>query len=253
VTLAGAGAITTHGSTGAVPIASLAKMMTAYVILNDHPLAATSQQGPPITVSAADAALYRKEAAAGQSAVKVVAGERITEREALEALLLQSANNLAVLLANWDAGSVSAFLDRMNQAASRLGLRQTRYTDPAGFDEGTVSTAVDQVRLAVAAMGSPAFAAIVALPSVVVPVAGNIMNSNSMLGVDGIVGIKTGYTAASGGTMVVAASVTIAGGRRVLIIGAVFGVPGGSTVVHNRTLDAGDALVTGVERWLGAS
>jgi D-alanyl-D-alanine carboxypeptidase (penicillin-binding protein 5/6) len=248
VTVSGAVGITTHGASGPVPIASLAKVMTAYVILTDHPLAGSSQ-GPSITVTQDDVAEYAADAAAGGSVVEVRAGERLTERQALEALLLHSANNLAVLLADWDADGVSGFLRRMNGAASRLGLGSTHYADPAGLDQRTVSTASDQVRLAVAALGLPVFASIIALPSAVVPVAGTVVNYDTMLGVDGIVGVKTGYTTAAGGTMLVAARAT-AHGNKVLIVGAMLGVPGGAATVFGRTLDAADQLVVGVERSL---
>jgi len=242
-------AITTHGATGPVPIASIAKIMTAYVILTDHPLSGSSQ-GPTIKVTADDADAYAADLAAGGSVVEVRAGERLTERQAIEGMLLQSANNVAVLLADWDSGSVSRFLGRMNTAASRLGLGSTHYADPAGFDQHTVSTAADQVRLAVAALGLPVFASIVALPSAVLPVAGTVVNYDTMLGVDGIVGVKTGYTHAAGGTMVVAARTTVHGDQ-VLIVGAVLGVPGTDTTTFGRTLDAGDQVVVGAEHWLG--
>ena len=248
MTVSGGVRITTHGASGPVPIASLAKVMTAYVILTDHPLSGSSQ-GPLITVTDDDAALYAADAAAGGSVVEVKAGEQLTERQALEAMLLRSANNLAVLLADWDAEGVSGFVGRMNAAASRLGLGSTHYADPAGVDQHTVSTAADQVRLAVAALGLPVFALIVALPSAAVPVAGTVVNYDTMLGVDGIVGVKTGYTDAAGGTMVVAARTT-AHGSKVLIVAAILGVPGGAATAFGRTLDAADQVVVGVERWL---
>ncbi len=241
--------ITTHGATRPVPIASLAKIMTAYVILTAHPLTGSSQ-GPTITVTAADADAYAADLAAGGSVVEVRAGERITERQALAAMLLGSANNLATLLGSWDAGSVPRFVGRMNATAARLGLGSTHYAEPAGWDQHTVSTAADQVRLAQAALGLPAFASIVASPSVAVPVVGVIVNYNTMLGVNGIVGVKTGYTHTAGGTMVVAVRTT-AHGHDVLIVGAVLGIPGTDTTSFGRTLDAGDQLVVGVERWLG--
>jgi D-alanyl-D-alanine carboxypeptidase (penicillin-binding protein 5/6) len=248
VTVSGGARITTHGASGPVPIASLAKVMTAYVILTDHPLSGSSQ-GPVITVTDDDAALYAADAAAGGSVVEVKAGEQLTERQALEAMLLHSANNLAVLLADWDARNVPGFLGRMNASAARLGLASTHYADPAGVDQDTVSTAADQVRLAVAALGLSVFASIVVLPSAVVPVAGSVVNYDTMLGVDGIVGVKTGYTDAAGGTMLVAARTT-AHGSKVLIVAAILGVSGGAATAFGRTLDAADQLVVGVERWL---
>ena len=87
-----------------VPIASLAKIMTAYVVLRGHPLPAGGP-GPAITVTAADTAAYASDQRQGQSVVQVAPGEKLTERQALEAMLVPSGNNIASMLARWDAGS----------------------------------------------------------------------------------------------------------------------------------------------------
>ena len=102
---------------------------------------------------------------------RVAAGEQLTERRALQALLLPSANNIAAVLARWDAGSEERFVARMNAAARSLGMAHTRYTDPSGYDEATVSTAADQVRIVDRTMHLHAFAATVALPSATLPAA----------------------------------------------------------------------------------
>jgi D-alanyl-D-alanine carboxypeptidase (penicillin-binding protein 5/6) len=145
--------------------------MTAYVILLDHPLP-EAEQGPDITVEPSEAAAYSSQAREGDSLVAVAAGEVISERQALEALLLPSADNMAWILARWDAGSQAAFTAKMNATARRLGMTGTNYTDASGLDSSTVSTAADQVRLGMAAMGVPALAAITAMPTAVVPVVG---------------------------------------------------------------------------------
>ena len=189
----GTGILATHGGTRSSPIASLAKIMTAYVVLRDHPLR-PGQAGPRLAVTSADVAAYRRDAKQGQSVVKVAAGEHLTEREALAALLVPSGNNIADLLAAWDAGSRSAFVAKMNDQGRSLGLRGTRYTDPSGVAPGTVSTAADQYRLAVRALRLAVFRQIVALPQVQLPVAGLMYNVNSGLGQLGIDGIKTGST-----------------------------------------------------------
>ena len=105
----------------------------------------------------------------GQSVAEVKVGEVLTERQALEALLLPSANNLATLLAEWDAGSEVAFVAKMNAMARRMGLVHTRYVDASGYEPGTVSTARDQVRLALSAIRIRAFATIVDTKQVPVP------------------------------------------------------------------------------------
>jgi serine-type D-Ala-D-Ala carboxypeptidase (penicillin-binding protein 5/6) len=222
VGLPGTGLLGTHGGSRPVPIASLAKMMTAYVVLGDHPLPADGP-GPVITVTAADAAAYASDRRQGQSVVPVVPGEKLTERQALEGLLVPSGNNIAALLAGWDAGSQRAFVAKMNARARWLGLGGTRYADASGADPGTVSTAGDQFRLTVDALQIAAFRQIVAMPQVMLPVAGLAYNVNAALGHDGIVGVKTGSTSQAGGCLAFAALRTVAGGQ-VLIVGVVLGV-----------------------------
>jgi D-alanyl-D-alanine carboxypeptidase (penicillin-binding protein 5/6) len=181
-----------------VPIASLAKVMTAYLVLRDHPLG--DGDGPlDVPVSEADVEDTARRAAQDESIVKVAAGETLTERQALAALLLPSANNVAAMLARRADGSESAFVARMNDMAHSLGMRHTIYTDPSGFDEGTRSTAADQLVLAQHAMRLPEFAALVALRSFDLPVAGTVHNTDKLLGRDGFVGIKTGSDDAAGG------------------------------------------------------
>ena len=89
--------------------------------------------------------------------MRVRAGEKLTERQALEAMLIPSGNNIAWMLARWDAGSDGAFVATMNARARSLGLRQTRYADASGADPATVSTAADQFRLTLRALqpGTP--------------------------------------------------------------------------------------------------
>lgn len=101
----------------------------------------------------------------------------------------------------------------------------TRYTDPSGLADTTVSTAADQVRLGMAAMGQPALAAMVATRRAVIPVAGVARNYNILLGHDGIAGIKTGNTAAAGGCVLLAVRRQV-GVHKVLIVAASFGQPG---------------------------
>ncbi|MCL2586567.1 MAG: hypothetical protein FWE35_29415, partial [Streptosporangiales bacterium] len=169
--ISGTGLVEGPGATRPVPIASVAKLMTAYVILRDHPLAA-DESGPDITIEPSEASGYSSQVSDGDSVVAVAPGEEISERHALEALLLPSADNLAWILARWDAGSQDAFVAKMNAAARSLGMTSTSYTDASGLDASTVSTAGDQVRLGAAAMRVPALAAITDMPDAVVPVAG---------------------------------------------------------------------------------
>lgn len=226
----GVGSIGTSGGSEPLPIGSVAKVMTAYVILTEHPLD-RGEHGPKLTVSAAQAAAYPSELARGESLIRVTAGAVFTERQALQAVLLPSANNMARILAAWDAGSIDAFVDKMNDTAAEFGMRNTRYTDPSGLSPATVSTAADQVILARKAMALPAFAEIVAQKKATLPVAGEVKNYNSLVGRNGVVGIKTGSTDEAGGCLSFAFVVTV-GGRKITVVGAVLGQPGADTPVQ---------------------
>jgi D-alanyl-D-alanine carboxypeptidase (penicillin-binding protein 5/6) len=223
VEVEGIGPLGSSGGQRPLPIASVAKVMTALVVLHDHPLAAGAE-GPEIPITQSDVAVYRADRATGQSVVRVSAGEELTERQALEALLLPSANNVATLLAAWDAGSEAAFVNKMNAQARVLGLSATRYADASGFDPSTVSTARDQARLAMVALTRPGFAQIVAMREVLLPVAGLQPNRDDLLGKMGIVGVKTGNTSEAGGCFVFASRQLVAG-RRLTVVGAVLGQP----------------------------
>jgi D-alanyl-D-alanine carboxypeptidase (penicillin-binding protein 5/6) len=223
----------------AAPVASVAKVMTAYLILRDHPLG-LGENGPTITLTEADVADTERRRGQEESVVPVAAGERLSELEALQALLLPSANNIAAVLARWDAGSSKRFVARMNATARSLGMTRTRYTDPSGYDDATVSTAADQVRLVDRAMRLPVFASIVATPSATLPVAGTVHNTNTMLGYDGFVGVKTGSTAAAGGCFAFRAIRWI-DGKRTAITGVVLGQPGHDRIAAG--LAAAEAMV----------
>jgi D-alanyl-D-alanine carboxypeptidase (penicillin-binding protein 5/6) len=238
VEVEGVGSFGASGSTTPVPIASVAKVMTAYLTLREHPLA-PGEQGFVVTITPADVEEEGQRVALGESTLSVKAGERISERQALQALLLPSANNIAALLARYDAGGLAAFVARMNSTARKLGMRSTTYTDPSGFNDETVSTAVDQLRLARAAMRVPAFAAIVGESASELPGVGRVANFNGLVGSDGYVGVKTGSDRAAGGCLVFAKQVTVAGRRR-LVLGVVLGQREGSLI--EAALAAGEQL-----------
>src|SRR4051812_42689953 len=206
------------------PIASLAKVMTALVVLEHDPLA-EGRSGPTFAVTRHDVVDTERRRLNDESVVPVQTGERLTERQALLGLLLPSANNLAVLLAREVAGSVPAFVAEMNDTARRLGMSNTTYTDPSGLDPATVSTAVDQLSLARAATANQTLAALVSTPTAQLPVAGTVHNTDQLLGTGGFVGVKTGSDDAAGGCFMFLAYRSI-DGFNTPILGVVLGQPG---------------------------
>ncbi|HEX6476492.1 MAG TPA: hypothetical protein VF005_04400 [Acidimicrobiales bacterium] len=239
VGLMGQGVLGSSGGNAPVPIASVTKVMSALVILRDHPIG-PADPGPPVAITPADVDQYNAAVAGKESAVKVVAGEMITERQMLDALLVGSADNISSVLATWDAGSEPALLAKMNSAAAALGMGATHYVDLNGLNAGTVSTAGDQLTVAQAAMANPTFAAIVRQPEVTLPVAGRVFNFNRLAGRDGVIGVKTGNTMAAGSCLMFAADRVVAG-QHVTVLGVVLGQPG--PAAPQPALDSGKTLL----------
>jgi D-alanyl-D-alanine carboxypeptidase (penicillin-binding protein 5/6) len=129
----------------------------------------------------------------------------------------------------------------MNSTAESLGLTSTHFTDVSGLDPGSMSTAVDLIRLGQAAMGEPTFSQIVSMGEVTLPVAGLLYNFDYDLGHDGIVGIKTGTDAAAGGCFLFEAQRTI-GAQKVTIGGSVLGQQTSSPITA--ALHSAEALAT---------
>ncbi|WP_223206093.1 D-alanyl-D-alanine carboxypeptidase [Streptomyces xanthii] len=224
----GIGTFGTSGDQKPVPIASIAKVMTVYLILRDHPIK-SAEDSPKIPVDAAAQKHYETGKAENESVVKVTEGQKISEYEALQAVMLPSANNIAKLLARWDTGSSSedAFVEKMNKTAKELGMKNTHYTDPSGLDKTTVSTAEDLVKLGRAAMENATFREIARQPSYM-DLNGDKQNNFFGLVPTVAIGIKTGTTTAAGGNILFAAEKEVDGKRQVIIGAALgqFGKPG---------------------------
>ncbi|MFI6086140.1 D-alanyl-D-alanine carboxypeptidase [Streptomyces sp. NPDC051217] len=218
----GLGTVDSFGEQKAVPIGSVAKAMTAYVVLQDHPLK-KGAKGPSIKVDAKaeeDGGLD----AQGESTLNTVKeGDTLTQHDALAALMIPSANNIARLLARWDAnGSEEAFVKKMNDTAAELGMKNTEYTDPSGLDATTVSSAEDQVKLGQKLVEIEALMDITKLPEWTDPSGKSWRNYNTLVPYDGALGIKTGSTTKAGGNLLFAAHQMV-GDTDQLIVGAVLG------------------------------
>jgi serine-type D-Ala-D-Ala carboxypeptidase (penicillin-binding protein 5/6) len=180
-------------ATRELPIASLAKMMTALLVVRSRP----AEAGVPITHNAVNAA--------GSKIGLLPIHRHVPLETLLYGLLLPSGNDAAVALAEDVAGSVGGFVGEMNAEAARLGLGCTRYTSPDGLDNGNSSCAADLAELAHVDLEQPRLAAIVRSSSAVLPfpIKGGklyLYNNNPLLryGYPGATGLKTGETEAAG-------------------------------------------------------
>ncbi|HET7827542.1 MAG TPA: hypothetical protein VFK97_01610, partial [Candidatus Saccharimonadales bacterium] len=218
---AGYGVLDTHGATKPRPIASIAKVITAIAVLQKKPLLAGSQ-GPTITLDQTDVDYFNHYYTQGGSVANINAGEQITEYQALQAMLIPSANNMADSLARWAFGSPQSYITYANKMVKSLGLSQTTVGNTNGFDDTTTSTASDLVKLGLLSLKNPVIASIVSQKTASIPVQGQINNVNWLLGDDGIVGIKTGNTDKAGGCYLFAAQHQIFG-QTMTLVGAVLG------------------------------
>ena len=198
------------------PTASLAKVMTAYLTLRKYPLSGTGG-GFVLTVTPPEARSEVRDAEEDQSVVAVRAGERLDERQLLEALLVPSGDNIARMLAAYEAGSVSRFVAEMNRTARALGMDKTTYTDPSGYQPTTVSDAGDQLRVFERALRFAVFREIVSMSSVSLPVAGKVELRPAISA--GFYG-KTGSDSEAEGCLAFFKDLTVAG-RRLTVVGVV--------------------------------
>ncbi|MEU6230127.1 D-alanyl-D-alanine carboxypeptidase [Streptomyces sp. NPDC047042] len=217
----GVGTMGKFGEQKAVAIGSVAKAMTAYIILKDHPLKA-GEDGPKIPVDA----LAEKEAGywkQGESTLTTAKkGDVLTEQQAIASIMIPSANNIARLLARWDSGTETAFIKKMNDTAKELGMKNTTYTDASGLKETTVSSAEDQVKLGNELVRMPALMAITKLPVWYDHTGKKWDNFNRLVPYNGAIGIKTGTTTAAGGNLLFAATKEV-GGETAIVVGAILG------------------------------
>lgn len=221
VGVSGLGLLASSGNEQAIPAASVTKVMTALILLEDSKLQ-LDQTGPVITLTDADVQAYQNDLRDQQSVVTVEVGEQLTLLQVLEGMLVPSANNLAETGAHWDAGSVDAFVTKMNSRATALHLAHTKFADPSGASPASVSTPSDLVSLGMVAMENPVFARIVAMGQVDLPVAGTRYNVNGALAQNGIIGIKTGSGLNTGANFLFAANATV-DSHTIVVYGCVMG------------------------------
>lgn len=185
-----------HQAATRLPPASLTKIMTALLAIEQGNLDRI------VTVSPAAAAETGSRAG-------LRAGDRLTLRDLLNAMLIKSANDAAHAVAEAVAGSTEAFIERMNVRAALLGMRDTHYSDVAGHDHPDhYTSARDLALVAEEAMRQPVFRSIVSTEEMTIRTVDNsrtfrLRNSNRLIGtMPEVTGVKTGFTQGAGRCLV---------------------------------------------------
>ncbi|MDZ7744582.1 MAG: serine hydrolase [Candidatus Saccharibacteria bacterium] len=215
-----------------VPIASITKLFTALAIMEQKPFE-QGQDGETITFGQADQQLYTDYIAREGSAYPINAGDSLTQAEAMHALLIPSANNLADSLSRWAFGSEENFLRYVNDMAADMGLENTTIADTSGFSPESVSTPRELMVVAERVLQDPVLSEIVSKPSTVIdPAVGTIYNTNPLLLDQYVVGVKTGTTDEAGSNLIFAADFPLTETASTTIIGMVLGQPDRQTVIN---------------------
>jgi D-alanyl-D-alanine carboxypeptidase (penicillin-binding protein 5/6) len=222
------GLLAQAGTPDAVPMASITKIVTALTVLDAHPIS-DDDPGPAVTMSAADVASYRDYIARNGSVAPVSAGWTFTERELLEIMLIDSANNYATTLATWAFGSTDAYLAAAQAWLAKNGLSSITVVDTSGLDPGSTGAVGDIVRLGELALENPVMAEIVGTKSIEIHDIGTVENTNGLIGHEGIDGIKTGTLDSFGANLLFSSSIEV-GAETIELVGVVLGGPDHPTI-----------------------
>lgn len=227
----GSGVLSTNMQQSPRPIGGIATVIAAMAVLEKQPLKA-GQQGPDITFTQRDEALFDQYVAGDNNAIPVAAGSSVSEYQALQAMLLPAANNVVDSTVLWAFGSMPAYTSYATAMAKRMGMTQTTVTDASGLSPTTTSTAADLIKLGDRAVDYPVLREIFGQTSAVFPGYGTIATTNSVLGQNGIRGIKATQTPDAGGCFLAAADISVAGAP-MTVISAVLGAASRDEAMKN--------------------
>jgi D-alanyl-D-alanine carboxypeptidase (penicillin-binding protein 5/6) len=214
------GILAKHGPQAPRQIASITKVVTALVVLEAKPLR-DGEAGPTITFGQRDVDFLNGVIADNGSSEPVQAGWKVSERAAIETMLIPSANNYAESLAVWAYGSVPEYLTAARAFLRAHGLDDTTLVDTNGLSAQDRSTPTDLVELGELALANPVVATAVKKSTAEEPNVGLLENTNKLLGTHGVDGLKTG-TYDTGANLLFSAKVRVEE-RTVHLVGVILG------------------------------
>ncbi|UJP10162.1 D-alanyl-D-alanine carboxypeptidase [Microbacterium sp. KUDC0406] len=219
------------------PMASISKLITALVVLERKPLANATDPGPTIRFSKADHDLYDQYYVKGATIAAMPTGSSMSEHDAIAMMLVPSASNYADAVSTWAFGSRGAFLSAARKWLAKNGLNSTGIVEPTGISPQNTSTPSDLIALGRLAAAHPAIAAIATQTSIEIPSIGGFSNTNNLLGVEGVTGLKTGNLGTGSHNLLYTASMNVGIGEPLQVVGVVLGGATGGAVDDNvRTL-----------------
>lgn len=221
---AGSDRVFTNDGSTPHPIASITKLVTVLVCLEQRPLA-PGAAGETYTWTAADQQIQARLQAMLAVVFPTKAGTRISESDMLKLILLPSANDYATVYANWVFGDNEHFVAAAAKWARDHGLKSLTVVEPSGIEAGNRASAADLVRLGRIALENPTLLEYTGMRSAVIPGIGKVVNGNPMLSrATGVIGFKTGTTDVAGMNLLLGQKAAAAG-RQVTNLAALLGRP----------------------------
>ena len=204
-------------------IASISKLITALVVLEEKPLAGADDPGPTITFTEADHDLYDEYYVLGATIAEMQAGSSMSLRDALATMLIPSASNYAEAISTWAFGSQGAFLRATREWLAAHGLTGTTIVEPTGIDPRNASTPSDLIAIGKLAAAHPVIARISGSTSFWHPEIGGVSNTNDLLGTEGITGLKTGNLGDGTYNLLYTATLDVGMSERLSVTGVILG------------------------------
>lgn len=252
------GILASSGGNAPRPIASITKLVTALVVLEAKPLGA-KDAGPTIRFSKANADLYDRYYVMNATVQPMKTGSTLSERSALEMMLVVSATNYADAVSTWAFGSAAGFRSATKAWLAAKGLTGTTIVEPTGIDARNTSTPSDLIAIGKLALANPTLAEIVRKPNLDVPGFNALPNTNELLGIDGVTGIKTGTLEEAGACLLFSATLHVGTPSPVVLVGVVLGGSDHGSVnvavqelIASITAGFHDTQLTVVEKKLGS-
>ncbi|MFS0731952.1 D-alanyl-D-alanine carboxypeptidase [Microbacterium sp. 1P10UB] len=187
-----AGIWAANGGDDPRPIASITKLVTAMVILDAIPLAGSDDPWPTITFTKADHDLYDEYYVQGATIAPMPTGDTLSLHDALATMLIPSASNYADAVSRWVFGSQGAFVDAARAWLDAQGLTGTTIVEPTGLSPDNTSRPSELITIGKLAAANPVISQIAATGTLALRGPGFMVNTNSLLGRDGVTGLKTG-------------------------------------------------------------
>lgn len=209
-------------TTDVAPMASITKLVTVLMALDEAPFT-LGEEGATFSFTRSDRAAYWDYLANDESALDVPVGGTLTEYQLMQGILIGSAGNYADRLASTYWPTDAVFARAATTWLRDRGLTDITVVDPTGIDEANTATPASLIALAARALANPVVAEIVRTPSVTLPGAGDVVNTNDLLGDPGVIGLKTGSL--FGAYNLLAAKDATVGDETVRVTASVLGQP----------------------------